>query len=354
MTEANPEEQTQLPTERRKPLLSVIVPAYNEAGNLPLLYQRLVEVLDGLDVQWDLAVVDDHSTDNTFSILQNLARRDPRVRGYRFSRNFGSHTAIFCGLDHAQGDCAVVLAADLQDPPEVIPELLGKWREGAQIVWAVRERRKGESLSTVILARMYYAVMRRVVGLKEIPPTGADFFLIDRQVMDHLRKFPERHVSILALLSWMGFRQAAVSYVKQPRLHGRSGWSLEKKLKLMVDSVTAFTDQPIRLISYLGTGVALIGLLCGLYTAIRALSGMALGGWAVVMSVVLIIGGAQLVGMGMLGEYLWRALDEARQRPRYVIERTTDPEVREDNPHSSTAGSAEGQRQTMPVSDHLK
>jgi dolichol-phosphate mannosyltransferase len=325
MTEANREEQMRPSTDRGESLLSVIVPAYNEADNLPILYQRLVKVLAHLDVQWDLIVVDDHSTDNTFSVVQDLARHDPRVRGYRFSRNFGSHIAIFCGLDHAEGECAVVLAADLQDPPEIIPELLSKWREGAQVVWAVREKRQGESLGRVILARVYYALMRHVVGLKEISPTGADFFLIDREVIHRLREFSERHINILALLAWMGFRQATVSYAKQPRLHGRSGWSLEKKLKLVADSITAFGDRPVRLLSYVGIGVVLMGFLFGLYTAIRVLSGVAPPGWAVVMIILLILGGAQLLGMGMLGEYVWRALDEARHRPRYLIEKSTEP-----------------------------
>lgn len=324
----------------QQPLLSVIVPAYNEAQNLPILYQRLVEAFQGLAMSWELVIVDDHSADDTFAVVQTLAKKDRRVRGYRFSRNFGSHTAIRCGLDQARGDCAVVLAADLQDPPEIVPELLAKWREGAQVVWAVRQKREGERAGTIAFSRLYYAVMRHIVGFREMSPTGADFFLIDRQVIESVREFRERHVSILALLAWMGFQQATVSYVKQPRLHGRSGWNLEKKFKLVVDSVTAFSDRPIRLISYVGTGVVLIGLLCGGYTTIRALSGMAPWGWALVMSAVLIIGGAQLVGMGILGEYLWRALDEARQRPRYVIERTTDPEMRGDSSHSCIAGSA--------------
>lgn len=307
----------------RQPLLTVVVPAYNEAQNLPILYERLVKALHGSAILWELVIVDDHSVDGTFGVVENLAKNDRRVRGYRLSRNFGSHMAIACGLDHARGDCAVVLAADLQDPPEVIPELLAKWREGAQVIWAVRRKREGERVGTIALSRLYYVVMRHLVGLREMPPTGADFFLIDRRVIESLRKFRERHVNILALLLWLGFQQASVFYAKQPRLHGRSGWNLEKKLKLVADSVTSFTYLPLRLISYIGLVTALTGFLYSLVVVINALRGVTVQGWASLMVVVLIIGGVQMIMLGVLGEYLWRALDEARQRPRYVIERCT-------------------------------
>ena len=253
-------EQAEIPTQKRF-RLSVITPAYNEADNLPLLYSRISTTLNSLDLDWEWIVVDDHSRDDTFATLAGIARRDAHVQGIRFARNFGSHKAIRCGLDQAQGDCAIVLAADLQDPPETIPTLLEKWRDGAQVVWAARAGREGEKASTVGLARLYYLLMRRVVGLKEIPSMGADFFLIDCSVIEALRQFNESNASILALITWMGFRQATITYSKRARKHGRSGWTLEKKLKLAVDSITSFTYVPIRLMSYVGLVVALLGFL---------------------------------------------------------------------------------------------
>lgn len=301
-------------------MLSLITPAYNESANLPLLYARLVSVLDAQGLPWEWIVLDDHSGDDTFKVASGIVESDSRVRVIRLARNFGSHTAILCGLDQAGGQCAVVLAADLQDPPETIPALLEKWREGAQVVWAARAQREGENIPTLVFSRLYYFIMRHLVGMKEMPATGADFFLIDRRVIDTLRQFDESHASILALITWLGFRQTVVFYDKQARLHGRSGWSLEKKLKLVVDSVTAFAYFPIRLMSYVGFAVAAIGFAYALFIVGNGLLGRPPEGWSSLMVVTLVIGGIQMLMMGVLGEYLWRALDESRRRPRYWIE----------------------------------
>lgn len=306
----------------RRPFLTIVTPAYNEAENLPVLYQRLRGVLDSTDTDWEWIVVDDHSSDETPAVLTHLAEQDGRLRGFRFSRNFGSHTAITCGLNHALGGCAIVMAADLQDPPEKIPHLLAQWQHGAQVVWAVRAQREGESAIHLGFARLYYALMRRTGALRDLPPAGADFFLIDRRVIDAFNQFHESHVSILALITWMGFRQAVISYNKQARLHGRSGWSLERKLKLVVDSITSFTYFPIRLMSYVGFTTALLGFLYAGLVVFDALRGFPPQGWASLMVVMLILGGVQMVMLGVLGEYLWRALDEGRRRPRYIIEAT--------------------------------
>ncbi|MEK9162976.1 MAG: glycosyltransferase family 2 protein, partial [Chloroflexota bacterium] len=213
-------------------MLSIVTPAYNESENLPLLYQRLQHVLSSLGIEWEWIVVDDHSRDQTFEVIAQIAAQDSRVRGVRFARNFGSHTAILCGLENAKGDCAVVMAADLQDPPETLSPLIEKWKGGAQVVWAVRAHREEEVASKVGFAKLYYFMMREMVGMKEMPSTGADFFLIDRQVIDVLSQFKESNASILALITWLGFRQESVIYDKRARQHGRSGWDLEKKLKL--------------------------------------------------------------------------------------------------------------------------
>lgn len=307
-------------------LLSVVTPAYNEARNLGILYQQLCTVMDQLQVQWEWVVVDDHSTDETFAIISNLAEKDRRVRGFRFSRNFGSHIALTCGLHHARGDCVALMAADLQDPPDMLPSLFARWQEGIQVVWAVRSHREGEKARTRGFSRLYYLIMRNLVGLKEIPSTGADFALLDRRVVDAFCKFGETNTSILALITWMGFRQASITYDKQARLHGKSGWNLGKKVKLVIDSIISFSYFPIRLMSYLGLIFSLLGLLYASFIVIHALTGTPPLGWSSLIVVVLIIGGIQMLMIGVLGEYLWRTLDEARHRPRYIIEALVNAE----------------------------
>jgi polyisoprenyl-phosphate glycosyltransferase len=302
----------------RSGLFSVVTPAHNEAENLPALFERLRHVLDPLGLEWEWVIVDDHSSDATFSVAADLARRDPRVRCLRFSRNFGSHVAITCGLEHANGGCVVVMAADLQDPPETLPALLEQWRQGAQVVWAARDRREGEEVGT--LSRLYYLLMRRIVGIPEMPATGADFFLIDRAIVKALQGFNEHNASLFALITWMGFRQATILYAKEPRVRGRSSWTLKKKLKLFADSITSFTYLPIRLMSYAGIVTALAGFAYAAFIFTHALAGRRVQGWSSLMVVVLVASGFQMLMMGVLGEYLWRALDESRRRPRYLIE----------------------------------
>ncbi len=306
------------------PKLSIVVPVYNESLNLPVLYQRIRAMADKLSMDWELIAVDDHSADDSFAVLMNLSRQDGRVRAVRLARNGGSHAAMTCGLKLATGDCGVVLAADLQDPPEVVPEMIEHWRGGAHIVWAVRERREGETLMTRTLARIYYWIMRHLVGIKDMPSTGADFFVIDRLVIDSLQRFEETNISIMALLTWLGYQQVSIPYVKQARLQGHSGWTLHKKLKLAVDSVVSFTYLPIRVMSYLGFLVAVGGFGYAIEVVTATLRGRTVEGWSSLMVVLLVLGGMQMLMMGVLGEYLWRALDEARRRPRYLIEASTD------------------------------
>ena len=330
-----------------RPFVSIVTPAFNEAANLPLLYERLSQVLGSMEMEWEWVIVDDHSGDATFDIISNLAQQDPRVRGIRFARNFGSHTAMACGLLQAKGDCAVGMAADLQDPPEVLPDLLDKWRQGEQVVWAVPAGRGDEKASTRVLSRLYYLLMRRFVGLSEIPSTGAGLFLVDRRVLDALGQFNEGNVSILALIAWMGFRQGTINYDKQARLNGHSGWSLEKKLKLAWDSVTSFTYLPIRLMSYLGFIVAFTGFAYAAYVIANAVAGDPTSGWSSLMVVVLLASGIQMVMMGVLGEYLWRALDESRRRPRYWIEATT---TMLDPPRTEASSELDPHKWTLPTS----
>ena len=297
--------------------ISVLTPAFNEADNLRALYERIAAAMTALDVSWDWLIVDDHSRDRTFEVVTELALRDPRVRGLRFARNGGSHTAIACGLHHVDGDAVVMMAADLQDPPETIGRMLERWRDGAKVVWAVRRARPGEP-SHAGFAAIYYWVMRRVVGLAEMPVRGADFFLADRSVVRAFRRFPERNVSVFALLTWIGFRQDEVEYDKQPRAAGRSGWTLTRKIKLVVDSVTAFSDLPIRLSLYAGLLLVLVSIGLG-STAVLLLPGSRAAFVALIAAMVG-LAGLQLTAVGWVGQYVWRAFDEARGRPAYVVE----------------------------------
>jgi dolichol-phosphate mannosyltransferase len=298
-------------------MISLITPAFNEEVNLDALYQRITQAMARIGGDWEWLVVDDHSRDGTFAAIQRLAALDPRVKGIRLARNSGSHVAITCGLHHVQGDAAVVLASDLQDPPETLPALLDAWRRGAQVVWAVRRQRPGERHHAGFAA-LYYWIMRRVVGMTEMPARGADFFLIDRVVVEAFRRFRERHVSVLALITWLGFRQELVEYDKQPRAGGQSGWTLARKITLVVDSVTGFSEAPIRWCAYGGAGLLAGGGVIGLAGSVLLPS--LVGGLLLLLAAVIGIGGLQLLAIGVVGEYVWRALEEARQRPAYVIE----------------------------------
>jgi polyisoprenyl-phosphate glycosyltransferase len=305
------------------PLISIVTPAYNEGLNLPVMYQRLETVLRQTGADWEWIIIDDCSRDDTFAVAEELAQADQRVCALRFSRNFGSHTATICGLEHARGSCAIAMASDLQDPPETIPALQSEWRAGNHVVWAVRASREGEPRTTVLFSRFYYWLMRKVAGLNEMPVMGADFVLLDRTVIDAICRFREQNASFFALVTWMGFRQTSVLYDKQARLHGRSGWTLRKKIKLVVDSLTSFTYQPIRWMSLIGLMVSVLGLVYAGILVLNALLGSPAEGWTSLMVIVLFLGGGQMFMLGVLGEYIWRGLDESRRRPRYLIERMT-------------------------------
>lgn len=298
--------------------LSILTPAFNERANLEALHTRLADAADRLGLDWDWLVVDDHSTDDTIAVVERLATADPRVSGLRLARNSGSHAAIACGLHHVRGDAALMLAADLQDPPETLAAMLDARRRGAQVVWAVRRTRPGRRRHAGFAA-LYYWIMRHVVGMKEMPARGADFFLIDRPVIEAFCRLPERNLSVFALITWLGFTQAYVEYDKQPRARGQSGWTLARKIRLVVDSITAFSDLPIRLVSALGLALLGVGTVAAAAGAFRWSTDV--GGWLLLLGVLAALGGLQLVAIGVVGEYVARGLDEARRRPLYVVER---------------------------------
>jgi dolichol-phosphate mannosyltransferase len=311
-------------------LISIILPAYNEQENLPLLFDRLVNVASQLPAyDFEFIFIDDCSSDKSPDILSKFKKQDQRVHIIRFARNCGSHAAVEAGLHFCRGDSAIMLATDLQDPPEMIPRLIEQWQKGFKTVWGVRDKREGEGFVTIACSRIYYFLMNRLTDVKQ-PPTGADVFLIDRAVIDALKKAPEKNSEIYMLIAWLGFSQSSIMYVKEARHAGISKWNFTKLLKLFFDALISFSYVPLRCMSLMGVIFAFVGLVYGAYVFINAFrDDTPIPGFSSLMIVILLLGGFQMAMMGMLGEYLWRTYDETRKRPKYVIEKNT---LIEDNP----------------------
>lgn len=304
--------------------ISIITPVYNESGNLKILNKRLNAVLETIDIlEWEWIIIDDNSEDNTFEICKEIGQTQPNIRSIKFAKNHGSHHAIFYGLSKAKNSAAIVLAGDLQDPPELIPNLIKKWNSGNRIVWAARIKPPNESPINNFASKVYYLLVSRLVGSKNCFPNGADFFLLDRVAIEALLKYNESNVSILALISQLGFSQDTIFYEKDRRLHGSTGWSFDKKLKLVFDTVFSLSYKPIRLMSYAGFLTSFTGFLFSFHIIVNSYKGSPVEGWSSIMVAVLIIGGIQMLMLGVLGEYLWRTLIEAKKRPLYIVEEDT-------------------------------
>jgi len=304
------------------PLVSIVVPVHNEQENLERLYDEVNRVLAGIGgLEWEFLFVDDGSRDRSFEIVRELHARDQRVLALRFPRNFGSHVAIAAGLDHCRGDAAIIMAADLQDPPELLPTLIAEWTAGSDIVWAARAGRDDGAVRRV-LTRAFYRLVRRF-AIRTYPAGGTgSFCLISAPVVETFRECKERNRLTFGLIAWSGFKQTEVPYRRPQRDAGRSSWTAGRLVKSAVDTFVGFSFTPIRAISYFGVGVSLVSFLLGLYLLINKLAfGTKVEGWTSVMLAVLVLGGVQLVMIGVLGEYLWRVLEEARARPLYVLER---------------------------------
>ncbi|MBM3129310.1 MAG: glycosyltransferase [Chloroflexi bacterium] len=302
-------------------MVSVVVPVYNNAPSLALLHRRLADVLRTVASEYELLFVDDGSADDSFAVLQSLAAQDARVKALRFVRNFGSNTAILAGLTHARGDCVVVVSADLQDPPELIPEMIRRWQQGVKVVLAARAARRDPFL-TRLFADAFNWLFRRLV-FPNFPRQGFDFFLADRQVVRVLAQSAERNTYLMGLLLWSGFKFETVVYAREERPFGKSQWNLGKKIKYFIDAFVGFSYFPLRLASLGGISFAILGFLYALFVlALRAAQGFPVEGWASLMIVLLIVSGIQMTMLGILGEYLWRTLDETRRRPLFLIAET--------------------------------
>ena len=305
-------------------MISIIFPIFNEEENLNELISRVSLVANETsDYEFEFIFVDDHSTDKSQEILRNIHQNDRRVKVIRFVRNFGGHAALTAGLNICSGDCAIVMAGDLQDPPEIINDLLEEWKKGSKIVWAVRSKRKGEKYSTLFFSKLYYFLMNIFTDVT-MPTLGTDVFLADRRVIEANKQVKEKHSSIYMTFAWLGFNQASIKYVKEVRHGGKSNWTLQKKVKLLLDSILSFSYHPIRIISVLGFLIAFLGFVLSIVIFWRFYIGNPVEGWSSLMVVILVIGGVQMIMLGILGEYLWRTFDEARNRPRYIIDYTLD------------------------------
>ena len=303
--------------------LSIVVPVYHNAASLHELLSRFQQIAGGHPTdRFEFVFVDDGSRDHSFAVLQGLQLMDERVRVIKLSRNFGSNAALLAGLDHARGEAVAAIAADLQDPPELLDDMLGYWRQGRKVVLAARQSR-GDPLLTRLLANLFYFLFRRF-ALPSMPRQGFDFFLIDRQVCNLIKDIQESNAYLMGMILWLGFEPAVIYYHRRqrPERFGKSMWSLAKKLKYFIDAFVAFSYVPVRAASLLGIGLSLLGL-CYAFVllTLRLFGGIPVVGWVSLMAVLLVVSGVQLLMTGILGEYLWRNLDETRRRPRFVIER---------------------------------
>jgi glycosyltransferase involved in cell wall biosynthesis len=299
--------------------LTIVIAAFNEEAALPLLHPRLLAVLDTLDLDGRVLYVDDGSRDDTWAILQGLAKDDPRVGLLRLARNFGKEAALTAGLDHVQTDAALVLDADGQDPPELIPEFVAKWREGFDVVYGTRTRREGESWIKRATAAMFYRVINRL-SQTPIPPDTGDFRLLSRRVLEALGQLRERQRFMKGLFAWVGFRQVALPYQRAPRVAGASKFNYWRLWNFALEGITGFSTVPLRVATYLGFLAAFAAIVYAIWIITKALIwGDPVHGWPTMMVVILFLGGVQLMALGVIGEYLGRLYLEAKQRPLYLV-----------------------------------
>lgn len=305
----------------RRPTLSVVVPVHNEEAALETLHGRLVETLDPLEVDWELLCVDDGSTDGSAGVLRRLSDGDTRVKVLSLSRNFGHQLAITAGLDFADGDAVVVMDGDLQDPPEVIPDLLAEWRNGFDVVHAVRARREGESWFKRWSARVFYRLLKRATPDLEIVLDAGDFRLMNRRAVLQLRRLREHHRFLRGLSGWVGFRQTVVPYTRAPRHTGTTKYSLRRMMRLGLSAITSFSFVPLQLASVLGMVLAVLsGAVILAVVVLRFVVGASfLVGQTTTLLAVLFLGGIQLLAIGVIGEYVGRIYDEVKGRPLYVV-----------------------------------
>lgn len=305
-----------------KPTISIVAPVYNEEVVLPELYRRVKAVMDATEDSWELVLVNDGSRDRSADVIASLHELDERVRGVSFSRNFGFQIAATAGLDFAQGDAVILTDADLQDPPEVYPRMIAKWREGYDVVYGVRASREGETWFKLFTAKLFYRLIYRITSI-DIPLDTGDFRLMDQRVVHAIRRMRERNRFLRGMVPWVGYRQTGVEYEREARFAGESKFSsVRQMLPFAVDAITSFSYFPLRLATFFGFAVAIISALLILIVVLIRLFGpeAPLLGQATTLTAVLFLGGVQLIFLGILGEYLGRIYDEVKARPLYLVD----------------------------------
>ncbi len=303
-----------------EPTFSIIAPVFNEVENLPVLYKRVKEVMDTTREPWELLLVDDGSKDGSTEIIRSLAKEDECVRPVIFARNFGHQIAVTAGLDYSRGKAAVIIDADLQDPPEVILDLIAKWREGYEVVYAIRAEREGESWFKTFTASFFYRLIARITDVK-IPLDTGDFRLMDRKVVNVMNRMRERHRFLRGMSAWVGFKQIGVPYKRAARFSGTTKYPFRKMLRLALNAITGFSYFPLQVATYLGFIAAGISIVAIPILVLLRLAGGPLffGGQATTLISVLFLGGVQLICVGILGEYIGRIYDEVKGRPLYIV-----------------------------------
>ncbi|WP_291995016.1 glycosyltransferase family 2 protein [Candidatus Accumulibacter sp. ACC003] len=315
--------------ENSLPTISVVAPAYDEEAVIGEFYRRVTETLSAIGAPYEIVLVNDGSKDMTLPLMHAMRASDPRVTVVDLSRNFGKELALSAGLDHTSGDVVVVLDADLQDPPELIPELLAGWRQGYDVVYGVRSHREGESWMKKTTAQLFYRFIRRVSRV-DIPQNTGDFRLMTRRVVHELSGLREQHRFMKGLFAWVGFPAKPMLYRRQPRLAGQSKWSYWHLWNLALEGITSFTIGPLKIATYLGLSVAVLSLLYAAVVIWKTLMyGDAVRGYPSLMAVVLFLGGVQLISVGVLGEYIGRIFDEVKQRPLYLVNHVLPSQLRE-------------------------
>ena len=301
--------------------LSVVVPLYNEELVIEAMYERMTGVLEGMGCEYELVLVNDGSADRTLQMAREICARDPRVKLISFSRNFGHQFAITAGMDKSRGEAVVVIDADLQDPPEVIPEMVAKWKEGYDVVYGVRDKREGESWFKLTTASMFYRILKRMTSI-HIPVDTGDFRLVDRRALDQFNTMRERARFVRGMVSWVGFKQGEVRYVRHERFAGETKYPFSKMLKFAIDGMLSFSQAPLKLASTMGlvsSVIAFLFILYGIFVRIFQPE-QAIEGWTSVFVAVLFVGGIQLICVGVLGEYIGRMYEEIKNRPLYIVE----------------------------------
>ena len=310
------------------PTYSIIAPIYNESQNIHELHRRISEVMESTKDDWELVLVDDGSTDGSSDIIRTIASHDNRVRPVIFARNFGHQLAVTAGLDYSRGQAVVIIDADLQDPPEVILDLIAKWREGYEVVYAIRAEREGESWFKLLTAATFYRIIYKITDVK-IPMDTGDFRLLDRKVVDVMKSMRERHRFLRGMSVWVGFKQTGVEYRRAARYAGETKYPFRKMFKFAWDAVTSFSYLPLQVATYLGFFFAGLSILAIPVVVGMRISGSqeAFAGQATTLIAVLLLGGVQLISLGILGEYIGRLYDEAKGRPLYIVTEAPDDEI---------------------------